>query len=318
MSLKEVKEMLIDLKNISKDWSVEPRLHISGGEPLLRRDLFDILDYTQKEEIVTKILTNGTLINPEKAEKLYTKGIKNLQISIDGIKKRHNQIRKKDYAYDKAIEGIKNCSERGINVTVSMTAMKSNKDDFEEVIKNSIRAGARLVGFQSYVPNPNLGISDPEYLNAEETYNLFQKTDMLAKKYSDKIHVLQTEVLWQILQEDNELKELSREENKYLGGCSAGYLALSVLSNGEVYPCRRLPIKIGHISEGIKSLVLERKVMQKLRNLDMLKEKTLCDKVTHCRGCRAIAYAITGDYLAKDPMCFKGLVKSKKQCAATH
>lgn len=95
---------------------------------------------------------------------------------------------------------------------------------------------------------------------------------------------------------------------KYLGGCSAGYFALSVLSDGTVYPCRRLPIPIGHISEGIKRIIIENNTMKEMRDLNKIKENSLCDKVAHCRGCRAIAYAVHGDYMAKDPMCFKELI----------
>jgi AdoMet-dependent heme synthase len=308
MSFEEVIQMLKDLKKVSSDWSLEPRFHISGGEPLLRGDLINILDYSMGEGITTRLLTNGTLITPEKARAIYKKGVKSIQISIDGTEERHNKIRGRSYAYADAIKGIENSASEGIIVTASMTAMKSNKDDFEEVIKNSMLAGARIVGFQSYVPNPSLGSSDPEFLDAQETYELFMKTKELARKYRDRIHVLQTEVLWQILQEDSELKELSRRELKYLGGCSAGYFSLSVLASGDVYPCRRLPIIIGHIREGIKKIVLESEVMKDLRDLSKLKEKTLCDKVTHCRGCRAVAYAVSGDYMAKDPMCFKDLL----------
>lgn len=273
MDFNEVKQMLLDLKKVSSNWSLDSKFHISGGEPLLRGDLMDILDYSRGLDITTRILTNGTLITPEKAREIQKRGVKSLQISIDGTEETHNQIRGRDYAYEKAIEGIRNSSNNGIIVTVSMTAMKSNKDDFEGVIKSSIKAGARIVGFQSYVPNPSLGLSDPEFLDSEETYNLFRKTERLAREYKNRIHVLQTEVLWQILQDDNQLKELSREKMKYLGGCSAGYFSLSILANGDVYPCRRLPIKIGHIKDGIKRIVLESKVMRELRNLSRLKEK---------------------------------------------
>ncbi len=83
-----------------------------------------------------------------------------------------------------------------------------------------------------------------------------------------------------------------------------------MLSDGSVYPCRRLPIRIGHISEGIVELMTEKKVMHELRDLNQMKKNTDCEYVTHCKGCRAIAYATTGDYMTKDPTCFRNLVKS--------
>ena len=88
-------------------------------------------------------------------------------------------------------------------------------------------------------------------------------------------------------------------------------MALSVLSDGTVYPCRRLPIPIGNIKEGIGNLIINSAVMQELRDLNKMRRNTLCDKVAYCRGCRAVAYAVTGDYMAKDPMCFKYLLREK-------
>jgi radical SAM protein with 4Fe4S-binding SPASM domain len=308
MNLKEAKDMLYDLSNTAKRWSMIPRISISGGEPLMRKDLLKILEYASKKEIITAILTNGTLLTAKKASEIYDAGVRRLQISIDGKKETHNNIRKKSFAYDKALEGIINASASGIDVTVSMTLMQSNKNQFEDVIKASINTGAKKVGFKTYVPDKQLGISDPEYMNAEDALKVFRETGDLIRKYGNKITVLTSDVLWQIVESDNPAKKIAKQKNKYLTGCSAGYRALSVLSDGIVYPCRRLPIKIGHIKEGISNLIIDSDVMKELRNLDKMKKNTLCDKVSNCRGCRAVAYAVTGNFMAKDPMCFKYLL----------
>jgi len=138
---------------------------------------------------------------------------------------------------------------------------------------------------------------------------MIKHTNELTKKYEGKIQVLHSDVLWQVMEPSNPLIEKAKEENKFIWGCSAGFRSLSVLSDGIVYPCRRLPIEIGHISEGIAKLVIESEVMQNLRDLNQMKINTLCDKVSHCRGCRGIAYAVKGDYMAKDPMCYKDLME---------
>ncbi len=309
MSLLEVKSMVDDLINTTQRWNMEPRFHISGGEPLLRKDLLDILDYTKQNRVPTILLTNGTLITLEKAKEFKKRGMKRLQISLDGDKKTHNIVRNRNYAFDKAIQGISNSNEAGLDVTVSFTAMQSNKKYIEQVIVDSIEAGAKAFGIQSYVPDKKLGIRDPEFINSKELYRIYRFQRELDKKYGDKIKLLESEVLWHLMHNDDSLKEESREKEKYLGGCGAGFSGLSVLSNGRVYPCRRLPIDIGHISEGLIKLITENEVMQNLRDLHKIKENTGCDYVSHCKGCRAISYATTGDYMAKDPMCFKKLVK---------
>jgi AdoMet-dependent heme synthase len=307
MGFLEVITMLDDLGDTANKWGMIPKLRISGGEPLLRDRLFDILDYVNEKDIPCGLLTNGLLISKKIARDLKKRGVDRIQVSLDGKKERHNIIRRNPLAYDGALEGIRNAAREGIEVTASMTALKSNYHEFEDVIINSIGAGAKRVGFQSYVPNSKMGIFDPEYLGPRETLDLFRRTEIFVKKYSSEIHVLRSEVLWQIMQRDNVLKQESRDAMKYLGGCSAGYFALSVLSDGEVYPCRRLPISIGNIGEGIVNLITKNKVMEKLRDLKQMGENACCENVTHCRGCRAVAYATTGDYMARDPMCFKDL-----------
>jgi len=313
MTFEEVKNMIDDLEHTSKRWGMIPRIQISGGEPMLRQDLMKILDYTKKLSMETRILSNGTLITPEKAKELYKRGIRRLQISIDGNRQTHNKIRRKNYAYDKAMEGISNCSKAGIRVTISMTLMQSNKGEIEEVIVNSIKAGAGLVGFSSYVPDSKLGLRDLEFIGAEETYNLFKKITELRKKYAGKIEVLEDEVLWHLIHEDTKLKQGARRTGKFLGGCAAGFLGVSVLSDGTIYPCRRLPIPIGNIKEiKLVDLMVNNEVLKNLRDFDKFKEKGCCEDVNYCKGCRAIAYAVTGDYMAKDPMCFKQYVKSEE------
>lgn len=311
MMLEEAKNMLNDLSNTAKRWSMVPRISISGGEPLLRKDLLEILYHAKEEGIITALLTNGTLLTPTKAKTIYDAGIRRLQISIDGKRETHNHIRNKPFAYDDALEGIVNASKAGIDVTVSMTLMQINKEDFEDVIETAIKTGAKQVGFKTYVPDKKIGLNDPEYIGAVDVLPVFRKTGELMEQYGDKITILNSDVLWKIVEPTNPRIEDAKRQNRYLTGCSAGYMALLVLSDGTVYPCRRLPIPIGNIKEGISNLIINSTVMQELRDLDKMKRNTLCDKVAYCRGCRAIAYAISGDYMAKDPMCFKHLLREK-------
>ncbi|MBR9703807.1 radical SAM protein [Candidatus Pacearchaeota archaeon] len=311
MSIDKVYSMIDDLDNTASKWDMRPRIAISGGEPLKRLDLYDILRYTQDKEMITNLLTNGTLLSRRKSKDIKELGINTIQVSIDGIPETHNEIRGREYAFDRAVEGINNASSEKIEVVVSMTATKKNQHEFEEVIQIAYEAGAKRVGFKTYVPSVELGSNDPLYLDSSEIFKLITHTNELTEKYDGKIQILHSDVLFQILEPDNELIDDAKKEDKFLWGCAAGYRSLSVLSDGTVYPCRRLPVSIGNISEGITKLVLDSEVMQDLRDMRKMRENTLCDKVVHCRGCRAISYAVTGDYMAKDPMCFKDFVEIK-------
>lgn len=309
MSDSEVYSMLQDLKNTAKRWDFVPAFNISGGEPLLRENLFDILDYSNELGIKNRILTNGTLIDDSLAKELSKRNLSGIQVSIDGSKEIHNKIRGYEWAYDKAMEGVYNASKYGIVVNTSCTLMQSNKDCLEDVIKESYEAGAKKVGFQSLVPN---GPNDPEFISAFELYDIYNQLMGFSEKYKEKIKIIKSEVLWNAFLPKNEIKQLGEELDLFCGGCGAGFIGLSVISDGTVYPCRRLPIKIGHISEGIRKIFLESEVMNNLRDYHKIKECGECNNVTSCRGCRAIAYAIYGDYMAPDPMCFKKYIGGEK------
>ena len=313
MPISEVKLMIDDLYETSQRWSskkenrfFKPRFQISGGEPLVRSDLNEILLYTKKYNIETRLLTNGTLITDKRAKELKKLGINMLQISIDGNREIHNKIRGREgryYAYDKALEGIRNCANNGIIVTTSMTLMNSNKHTFKDVVDASEKNGASFCGFQSYIP---YGAEDPEFVGPKETYKMFKEARELDRKHK-KIVVLQTEVLWHLMRTDSLEKKLARKNGYYSGGCSAGYTGVAVLADGTVYPCRRLPLPIGHISEGLSKLITETPLMKDLRNFNKL--ETNCEHKPYCRGCRAVAYAKTGNLFSEDPMCFKDFVK---------
>lgn len=301
MSIGQTKEMLDDLEQTCERWDFSPTFNISGGEPLMREDLFDIISYARSKNIRTNLLTNGTLLTSERASRLHDLGISIVQISIDGTKETHNQVRGESWAYDRAVRGIRNCKDYDIHVTVSNTLMKSNVSQIEKIIQEASENGAKGIGFQTLVPSPLLGINDPEFLDCQEMKRTYDTLKEFREKYSEKIDVYKSEVLWHLYNPN-----LNNEPNFYLGGCSAGFKGLSVLSDGTVYACRRLPIPIGKINEGIIKLVTESPFMQKLRETRK-KQTEFCDTAAHCGGCRAVAYATTGDPFAKDPTCFKHL-----------
>ncbi|MFH0711767.1 MAG: radical SAM protein [archaeon] len=301
MTLEEIVYMLDDLNQTCDRWNFNPIFNISGGECLLRPDLFKIINYSISRGIETRLMTNGTLLDIEKANELKRLGVLSVQISIDGDKETHNRVRGRNWAYNKAMEGIGNCYIAGLHVTVSTTLMKQNASQIKFVVTEAIKNRASGVGFQTLVPNPLLGANDPEFLNCFEIKKAYEEIDKLREIYKGKIQVYTSEILWHLF------RNKTNTQSSYQGGCSAGFGGLSVLADGTVYACRRLPISVGHITEGIINLVTKKPLMKELRD-NRKKQRTYCSDAPYCGGCRAIAYATTGDYLNKDPTCFKHLI----------
>ena len=109
LSVDEIKETLIQVKN---DFDISNmRLCITGGEPLLRPEFFEIMEYAQKLGFAWGMTSNGTLIDKNMAAKLRKTGLRTVSISVDGLKENHEWFRQSPGCYEKTIEGIKNLIE---------------------------------------------------------------------------------------------------------------------------------------------------------------------------------------------------------------
>ena len=309
MTNKQAKNMMDDLSQTTKRWGMSGGIHFSGGEPLLREDIFDLFDYAKNQGLATRVLSNGTLIDAKMAKNIKKHGINHVQISLDGIKETHNYIRQSEQAFELSMQAIKHLKEENIFVILSTTLTKNNANQLEDIVKIAAESGADKIGFSSLVPEGSGAQLD--YLSKEETMHIHQELDILSKKYDDQINIIKSGVLWRLLTPENEIQAMGRQLNKLCGGCAVGYSGFAVLSDGIVYPCRRLPIKIGNILEdNVSDIFINSKVLEDCRDTTKIKGCSDCEKVTYCRGCRALAYAINGNYLSHDPQCFKELIKN--------
>lgn len=130
LSTDEAKNFIHDLQLLKV-----PVLLLSGGEPLLREDIFELLDYTRKCKIRTTISTNGTLIDGPIAKSLKNNGVSYVGVSLDGIGSRHDEFRGVKGSFDKALTGIRNCLDIGQKVGLRFTISRGNYDQLEDIFR---------------------------------------------------------------------------------------------------------------------------------------------------------------------------------------
>ncbi len=130
LSTIEAKEMIDDLAEFKV-----PVLLISGGEPLIRPDIFELCEYAISKGIRVTISTNGTLITPEMAKKIKEIGISYVGISLDGLEDTNNKFRGSNKAFQKALEGIRNCQEAGQKVGLRFTINKHNYQEIDGIFE---------------------------------------------------------------------------------------------------------------------------------------------------------------------------------------
>lgn len=292
-----------------KDWSdgyglsFSPSMNITGGEPFLREDLFDILGEVKSLGFDAYLLTNGTLVNRERALRLADLGINGVQVSIDGPEAVHNDIRGKG-SFTAAEHGIECLVDAGIPVTLNVTLSMMNAGEIRKIVAFGSHAGVQRIGFSRLVPYGRGSSLLSRMLTPGQVKELYES--LLSRELAGI----------EIVTGDPIASQMAKPSNGDAGdiamsGCSAGVSGLTIHPNGNVTPCRRMPLSLGNATnDSLRELWAVSPVLEALRDRSGYKGKCgKCRGWAHCRGCRAIAYAYArsqgeDNFLADDPQCF--------------
>ncbi|MCX7857088.1 MAG: radical SAM protein [Deltaproteobacteria bacterium] len=298
-----------------------PVLLFSGGEPLLREDIFELFDYAQKKGIRTVLSTNGTLITEEVAKKLKKVGVSYVGISLDGIGEVNDIFRGKNGAFEMAKQGIINCKKSNIKVGIRFTINRENFGQIPAILDFFEKEGVDRICFYHLVYSgrgKNLMTLD---LTHEERRQIMDYILVRAKEIftkNGKIEVLTVDnhadgpyVYLKLLKEDpkraNEVYELLSKNEGNLSGIGIACIDES----GNVYPDQFFrDLKLGNIRERPFSAIWSdesNEMLVQLRN-KKLYIKGRCSKCKFLHICggnfRARAYQKTKDFWAPDPQCY--------------
>ncbi len=311
MSLPEISSVIDEISDMLNEWKETYHLafassfNVTGGEPFLRRDFFTILDELRCKGFDAFILSNGTLIGRDQAATLAGLDVKGVQVSIEGPEHIHDSIRGAG-SFSSSVKGIRNLLEAGIPVTLNTTLSEMNAACFMDVIDLASSLGVQRVGFSRLVPAGRGGNMLGAMLSRKALKDLYN--DLFSLDARGPHLVTGDPVASQLRKRPT---EHDGESPFPSGGCAAGVSGLTILPDGTVTPCRRLPVPIGNVKkDSLRELWATSDVLQGLRDKSRYEGKCgECSKWSGCRGCRAIAFAFSGangnaGYLAEDPQCF--------------
>ena len=295
----QFQELLDRCAELNGGLGTRAHVTITGGEPFQRPDVLDLLDLLalHRKRFSLAILTNGTLIDDRLARYLGYLRPRFVQISIDGVRETHDKARGAGN-FDKVLGGARHLIRHQVPTLVSFTAHRGNYLEFPEVAKIARTLGAKMVWSDRFVP---LGGSDALrglVLSAAETQTFFQLMSSVRRSFS-----------WHPF---NKTKVACHRALQFLcsGGrpyrCAAGSTLLTVLANGDLVPCRRLPLVVGNLrTDKLSELYWASNVLRNLRCGDPVKGCEACIHVAHCRGgLRCLAHAMEGDLFRADPGCW--------------
>ena len=291
----------------------KPVIVLSGGEPLVRRDVFDIARYGTDKGLRMCLATNGTLVTGDICNKIKTSGIKIVSLSLDGSEESvHDDFRNQKGAFDGTIRAARLFKTNGIEFIINSSFTKRNQEEIPKVYRLAKELGATAWYMFMIVPTGrgedimNELISKEGYEEILDWHYQMEKDekDMLVRPTCAPHYyriVLQKSKEEKVKYERRSLK-FSTGGSK---GCIAGQLICLIDVDGNVLPCSYFPKPAGNIKkQSFKEIWEDSDLFRELRNFKKYKGKCgSCEFIAVCGGCRARAYAVYGDYLEEEPFC---------------
>ncbi len=295
----EAKERVIDRLAEVSDFKT---LVFSGGEPLVREDLFELIAHAKARGFYPLIATNATLITPDVAQRLKRAGLLGIAASIDSLKDDvHDSFRKMKGALRLAKQGIANASAQGMYIQINITASKINKEELPELLAFADELRAHVILLYQFIPCGRGEESSQLEFDAKE----FREEILQAGKIQKNLHPVIAPVglpeYWAL---HNVLNNGGRATDM-LRGCICGNGMFYIKPNGDVWPCAFVPISGGNLKTMTPMDIWDKsELFLKLRDRNNLKGICHeCGQREGCGGCRARALAHTGDLFGEDSRC---------------
>lgn len=279
-----------------------PIVILTGGEPLLRKDIFQIAKYGKEKGLAMVMSPNGTLLTDDNVKNMIASGIKRISVSLDGPDRAsHDGLRQVPGAFEAACAGIERAKNGGIEFQINSTITKRNAEALPEIIKLARRLGARAHHIFLLVPTGRAKEMADEELSPHEYEETLKFLAEERKRSPIEIRTTCAPHFNRIiLQEHMASPDMLRGR-----GCMAGVSFCFISHVGDTQPCGYLEIKCGNVREkSFKDIWLESEVFNNIRDWSTYVGKCgQCEFKTVCGGCRARAHAKYGNYLREEPYC---------------
>ncbi|MBU2591227.1 MAG: radical SAM protein [Nitrospinae bacterium] len=287
-----------------------PILVLSGGEPLYRKDIFDIARYAISKGLRVSLATNGTLVDEEMAKRIADTGFARVSVSFDGaIAATHDKFRGIEGSFDKAISAMKFMRNAGVSTQINTTVAKHNYLELPQMIDLALELGVAALHTFLLVPvGCGVEIAEDQMLEAEKYEEVLNWFYDQSKKVDIDLKATCAPHYFRVLATRNRADKQSKSKeglSAMTKGCLAGTGVCFVSNKGDIYPCGYLPLTAGNVRvTPFQKIWEESKLFEDLRNPELLTGKCgICNFKYICSGCRARAYAATGDFLSEEPFC---------------
>lgn len=297
LSTEEARRLLDQVAELGVD------LFIAGVEPLLRPDILELIGYAAQLKLPLYLKTNGWLLDDRVADRLASQGVKVI-VGMSGAEEVQERIRGKG-SYRRALEAARRCSDRGNLLGLSVWLTRFTVDQVPELIEMALSVGARELSLADYIPQGKTKEIYKRLAPSPEEYErVLHQVYRFYKELKDRIIVFPYTIFSRRIMKSYEPQaELTK-------ACSL-HDWLEVSEEGKVFSCRSMGLLAGDLREnslgGIWEQMQQGEVGELIRRLyqaDNIRGKCgKCEYFGICGGCRARAFAYTGDRFESDPAC---------------
>jgi radical SAM protein with 4Fe4S-binding SPASM domain len=296
-----LKKISDNLLNSMSEWKREACIHLTGGEPLLKPELFPLLNDLDQQSMVEElgVITNGLPIDQEVVRRFSgISKLKKIKVSLDGGDAETNDSIRRKGTFKEVMQRLSWIKkEKRFEIILMFTAMKKNFKSLSSLFRLCQDIGIDGLIIERFIPLGRGKEITSEVLGQEEWKEIIgMLLDFFSIEGED--HSFLPYQAFQV--------SFSGREPELLGApCVIGRDGICVMPNGDVFPCRRFPISIGNLLADSLSTIWEKsELLEKLRKKENLKGKCGSCEIKECRGCRSLAFALSNDYLAEDPHCW--------------
>ena len=291
--------------------TAQPIVILTGGEPLLREDIFDLAAHGTRLGLRMVMATNGTLVTPQVAEQIESSGIKRVSISLDGAgAAEHDRFRQVPGAFDASMKGIECLKEAGVEFQINTTVTKQNRNQVQDILDLALKIGAVAHHLFLLVPTGRAKDMADQEIDAREYERLLHWFYEVGREVPIALKATCAPHYYRILRQEAHKRGEKVDYETYgldamTRGCLGGTAFCFISHQGIIQPCGYLELNCGDLKQAsFEDIWNSSATFKRLRDFSAYKGKCgRCEYLRFCGGCRARAHEASGDFMAEEPLC---------------
>lgn len=315
MSLPEMRRVLDDITTMCDEIGRLPYIYLTGGDPILHENFWDLLELLHERDIRFAIMGNPFHLTDEICQRLHDYGCVKYQLSIDGLRETHDAIRMPG-SFDTTLQKIGCIKNAGMKCAIMTTVSGTNIEEIPALVDLVVAHQVDIFAFARYCPTSlekDIHIEPRRYRDLLSTcWRKYQEYGDCGTSFNLKDH------LWTLFLYEEGIFTIADDldDDVIYEGCNCGINHMTILPDGDICACRRMESTVGNAFDTSLLDTFLGDKMDAYRQFEKLEKCSHCELLRFCRGCPAVAYGRTHDHCAADPQCWKEILSERKSIAS--